>query len=397
MRSNRRLATAALLAVLAAAAPFAAGAAEGLYARAEIGAFSLDLPASTPFIETDSRERLAGFLPRSGASRRTSPMLRAAIGGRMAAFGRGAWVEARGFASTRRASFSAGYAGTSDLWDSLEARHIGVAEAELRGWSAAEREARRGEILADPARRQALIDAIGAENRLRFAGWIGAIDGAPLEYAPNFLWGDEMRLRSSEKAAYWGGGPIIGVPLRSGADGELSVFAGADFRVLDRRLDTSAWEATNRRPDENFLTLDERLRASWLGVITGARAALPVAERWSLSASGEAGLFRLASEYRGRQRTVLSPPADIDLRTALDLRDTRAAAALRAEAALEAGPFSGVVLRLGGGLEFLSHVPRVRYARPGDRFSDGAPHDPARLDWTSALGWFGALSVRVAF
>lgn len=397
MRSNRHLATAALLAALAAAAPFAAGAAEGLYARAEIAAFSLDLPASTPFIETDSRERLAGFLPRSGASRRTSPMLRAAIGGRMAALGRGAWVEARGFASTRRASFSAGYAGTSDLWDSLEARHIDVAEAELRGWSAAEREARRGEILADPVRRQALIDAIGAENRLRFAGWIGAIDGAPLEYAPNFLWGDEMRLRSSEKAAYWGGGPIIGVPLRSGAGGELSVFAGADFRVLDRRLDTFAWEATNRRPDENFLTLDERLRASWLGVIAGARAALPLAERWSLSASGEAGLFRLASEYRGRQRTVLSPPADIDLRTALDLRDTRAAAALRAEAALEAGPFSGIVLRLGGGLEFLSHVPSVRYARPGDRFGDRAPHDPARLDWTSALGWFGALSARVAF
>lgn len=397
MRWNRRLATAALLAALAAAAPFAAGAAEGLYARAEIGALSLELPAFTPFIETDSRERLVGFLPRSGAARRTAPMLRAAIGGRAEAFGRAVRVEARGFAARRRAAFAAGYSSTSALWDSLEARQLGVAEAELRRWSPAEREARRAEVFADPARRQALLDAIGAEERLRSAGWIGAIDGAPLEYTPNFAWGDAMRLRSSEKAVYWGGGPIVGVPLRSGADGDVSVFAGVDFRVLDRRIDTFAWEETNRRPDENFLTLDERLRASWLGVVVGARAALPLAERWRLSASGEAGALRLASEYRGRQRTVLSPPANIDLRTALDLRDARAAAALRAEAALEAGPFSGVALRLGGGLEYLSHVPRVRYARPGDRFGDRAPHDPARLDWASAIGWFGALSARIAF
>ena len=49
------------------------------------------------------------------------------------------------------------------------------------------------------------------------------------------------------------------------------------------------------------------------------------------------------------------------------------------------------------GIEYLSHAPRVRYARAGERFGDNTVHDPAQLDYEDAFGFFGALSVEAAF
>ena len=59
--------------------------------------------------------------------------------------------------------------------------------------------------------------------------------------------------------------------------------------------------------------------------------------------------------------------------------------------------YDSVTVRLGAGIEYLFHTPRVRYASVGDRFGDNAVHDPARLDYQDAFGFFSALSVGVAF
>ena len=251
-------------------------------------------------------------------------------------------------------------------------------------------------MFADDARREALIDAVRADEGLRFAGWIGAVDGQPLRFTPNFLWGDAVRARTARKTLWYGIDPVVGMPVGAGG-ARLALFAGPSVRVLSQRSDTRAHEVTHRAPDDNFMTLNERLRGVYVGAVAGGRLEAPLGGRWTASVGGDAGLYRLEADYRGRQRTRLAADPPIDVAAALDLRDSRTAAALRLRAGLGAALAGGLTLRLEAGAEVLSHAPRMDYARAGAVFANGVAHEGARLDYGAARGFFAALAVRAAF
>ncbi len=234
------------------------------------------------------------------------------------------------------------------------------------------------------------------EEGLRFAGWIGAIDGSALEHTPNFAWGDAIRIRTKREVKFRGGDFVGGILLDPDGESKMSLFAGPSFKNLDQRSNIFSYETTNRTPDQNYMTLGERLQAYYYGIVVGSRLDIPIEGRWTFSAAGDVGVYRLDSKYRGRQRTVLSS-ANIDTRTDLELDDSRVAMTFRFETSLRVMVHERITVRLGAGIEYLSHTPRVRYGNEGDGFGDNAVHDPARLDYQDAFGLFGALSVGVAF
>ena len=386
----------AVLAAAAALAPISPQAEENaprVEARAEVGAFQLDLPGYSPFIETDSAERLTVFLDHYDASRQEGVRVGFAVA---APVGRAdMFVEARGFASRHRSTRTTEYRRTSELWDALEARVSGVTRERLHTLTEDERQAARAAVFDDEARRNALIDALRGDEGPRFAGWIGAIDGQALRFTPNFLWGDAVRAHSRRKTRFHGVDLVVGAPF---GDGRFSLFAGPSVRELTQRSDLRAYEVTHRTPDDNYMTLRERLRAVYWGVVGGGSLDLPLGGGWAASVGGDAGLYRLNADYEGRQRTALTstdPP--VGAAAALDLRNSRAAGALRLRVSLSAALSDTLTLGLEAGGEALSHAPFVRYAAAGDVFANETMHEGARLAWGAATGLHAALSLRAVF
>lgn len=365
--------------------------------RAEVGVFLLSLPSASPFIETDSNEALAGFLGHYDASQQASPVARLAVTAASNLIAEQGFVEARGFVTSRRSRHVNEYARTSDLWDALEAEQFGVTVEELRQLSAAERERRRGILFQDEARLGAVIEAVRMQQGLRLAGWIGAIDGSPLPHTPNFAWGDAIRIDTKRRVTFFGGDALGGVTLRTGARRSLVAYAGPSFMDLGQRNDIYAYETTNRTPDQNFTTLDEVLDADYRGALVGGRVDIPLGGALRLSASGDAGLYRLSGAYRGRQRTVLTSTTVDEVRADVRLRDSRLAVRSRIEVMLSAAVSGGYVVRAGAGFEHLSHVPVPEYARIGERFSDNTVHDGVRLGYRDAAAWFASVSVTAKF
>ena len=365
--------------------------------RAEVGVFLLSLPSSSPFIETDSNEALAGFLEHYEASQQASPVARLAVTAASNLFAEQGFVEARGFVTSRRSRHANEYARTSDLWDVLEAEQFGLTVEELRQLSAAEREQRRRILFQDDARLRAVIEAVRMQEGLRLAGWIGAIDGSPLRHTPNFAWGDAIRIDTKRRVTFLGGDALGGITLRTGARSSLVAYAGPSFMDLRQRNDIHAYEMTNRTPDQNFMTLDEVLDADYRGAVVGGRVDIPIGGAVHLSASGDAGLYRLSGAYRGRQRTVLTSTTVDEVRADVRLRDTRLAVRTRIEVMLSVAMSEGYVVQAGAGFEHLSHVPIPEYARVGERFSDNTVHDGVRLSYRDAAAGFASVSVTAKF
>ncbi|MDE0374269.1 MAG: hypothetical protein OXI73_17225, partial [Rhodospirillales bacterium] len=210
--------------------------------RSEVGVFLLSLPSSSPFIETDSNEALAGFLEHYDASQQASPVARLTVTAASNLFAEQGFVEARGFITSRRSQHANEYARTSDLWDALEAEQFGLTVEELRQLSAAEREQRRHILFQDDARLRAVIEAVRMQEGLRLAGWIGAIDGSPLPHTPNFAWGDAIRIDTKRRVTFLGGDALGGITLRTGARSSLVAYAGPSFMDLGQRNDIHAYE-----------------------------------------------------------------------------------------------------------------------------------------------------------
>ena len=235
------------------------------------------------------------------------------------------------------------------------------------------------------------------QEGLRLAGWIGAIDGSPLPHTPNFAWGDAIRIDTKRRVTFLGGDALGGITLRAGARGNLVAYAGPSFMDLGQRNDIHAYETTNRTPDQNFMTLDEVLDADYRGVLVGGRVDVPLGGALLLSASGDAGLYRLFGAYRGRQRTVLTSTTVDEVRANVRLRDTRVAVRTRIEVMLSVAMSEGYVVRAGTGFKHLSHVPIPEYARVGERFGDNTVHDGVRLGYRDAAAGFASVSVTAKF
>ncbi len=373
------------------------GAKPTVYARVGGGVFFLDLPESSPFIETNSREEVVGFLDHYDASHRAGPQIRLAVGGEREAFGRTLFAEASGFVTFHRSTHVHEYERTSALWDELEAEQYGITVAELRSLTDAAREKRRGEIFNDDARLNALSSAIASRNDLRFAGWIGAIDGTALPGTPNFAWGDPMHVTTTRAVDFSGVDLVVGTFLGRAARGRTSLFLGPSYKRLTQAADVFAYES-NRDPDVNFMTLHEDLHASYYGGVLGLRFDVPFKRRWRFLAAGTLGLYHLDAGYEGRQRTVLSSSGTgSNLYTNLNLSDSTIAATLGLRASLSVTFLERMTLHLGTGFEHLSHVPNVRYARVGEHFGNGVPHHPARIAYADAFGLFSTLSLGVEF
>lgn len=365
-------------------------------ASAEAGAFRLDLPGYSPFVETDSAERSTAFLDHYDASRQGGLRVGLALGGATGPDPSDPFVEARGFAALHRSTQTAEFRRTSALWDALEAQQLGVTPERLRALTEDERKEMRDAVFADEARRDALIDAVRGNTGLRFAGWIGAIDGQALRFTPNFLWGDAVRAHSRRKTRFYGVDLVAGAPFAAG-DRRLSLFAGPSVRVLSQRADLRAYEVTHRAPDDNFMTLRDRLRGVYWGAVAGGRLDLALDEGWAASVGGDIAVYRLNAGYSARQRTRLGADPPVDVATALDLRDSRTAAAFRLRVSLGAALADALTLGVEAGGEALSHAPRVRYAGVGDLFANGTRHAGARLGYGAAMGLYAAATLRAAF
>lgn len=373
------------------------GAKDTVSARVGGGVFFLDLPASSPFIETNAREEVVGFLDHYDASNRAGPRIRLTVGGERDAFGRTLFAEASGFITFHRASYVHEYERTSALWDELEADAHGITVAELRSLTDVAREKRRGAIFNDDARRRALSSAIASRHDLRFAGWIGAIDGTALPGTPNFAWGDPLHVTTTRAVDFSGVDLVVGTCLGRAARGRTSLFLGPSYKRLTQAADVFAYES-NRDPDVNFMTLHEDLHASYFGGVLGLRFDVPFTRRWRFLADGTLGIYHLDAGYEGRQRTLLSSPGTgSNLSTNLNLSDSTIAATLGVRASLRVTFLERMTLHLGTGFERLSHVPTVRYARVGENFGNGVPHHPARIEYADAFGFFSTLSVGVEF
>ena len=373
------------------------GAKKTVYARVGGGVFFLDLPESSPFIETNSREEVVGFLDHYDASNRAGPQIRLAVGGEREAFGRKLFAEASGFITFHSSSHVHEYERTSELWDELEAEEHGITVAELRNLTDRAREKRRGEIFGDKTRRNALLSAIKSREDLRFAGWIGAIDGTALPATPNFAYGDPMRVTTKREVDFYGVDLIVGTFLGRAALGRTALFLGPSYKRLTQEADVFAYES-NRDPDVNFMTLQEDLNASYYGGVLGLRFDVPFKTRWRFLADGKLGIYHLNAGYEGRQRTFLSSSGTGSNRhTNLNLSDSAIAATLGLRASLSVVFLESMTLQLGTGLEYLSHAPTMRYARVGENFGNGVPHHPARLAYADAFGFFSTLSMGVEF
>lgn len=390
----------ALLVAAAALSPVAPQAEENppsrIQARAEAGAFRLDLPDYSPFIETDSAERLTAFLDHYDASRQGGVRVGLAVGGATGPEPSDPFLEARGFAALHRSTQTMEFRRTSALWDALEAQQLGVTPERLRALADNERKEMRDAVFADEARRNALIDAVRDNTGLRFAGWIGAIDGQALRFTPNFLWGDAVRAHSRRKARYYGVDLVAGAPFAAG-DRHLSLFAGPSVRVLSQRSELRAHEVTHRAPDDNFMTLHDRLQGVYWGAVAGGRLELPLGEDWSASVGGDIGVYRLNADYSASQRTHLGADPPLDAATTLDLGDSRTAAAFRLRASLGVALTDELTVGLEAGGEALSHAPQVRYAGAGDVFANETRHAGARLGYGAATGLYAAAALRAAF
>ena len=373
------------------------GAKEKVYARVGGGVFFLDLPESSPFIETNSREEVVGFLDHYDASNRAGPQISLAVGGERDAFGRKLFAEASGFITFHSSSHVNEYERTSELWDELEAEEHGLTVAELRNLTDVARETRRGEIFNDETRKKALLSEINSREDLRFAGWIGAIDGTALQVTPNFAYGDPLRVTTKREVDFYGVDLIVGTFLGQAARGRTSLFLGPSYKRLTQEADVFAYES-NRLPTVNYMTLHEDLNASYYGGVLGLRFDVPFKKRWRFLADGKLGLYHLKAEYEGRQRTVLSSSRlGPDQCTTLNLSDSAIAATLGLRASLSVIVLERMTLQLGTGLEYLSHAPNMRYARVGENFGDKGPHNPARIAYGDAFGFFSTLSVGVEF
>ena len=365
-----------------ASASVLAGAAENIYGRAGGGVFFLDLPESSPFVETNSREEAVDFLEHYDASLRAGPLTSLMLGSEYRAFGRRLFTEASGFLTFSESRHGNAYDRRGAAWDAVRRNTI---------------ENRDSESLTPEELADLILDEVRARPDIRFVGWIGAIDGTALPATPNFAWGDPIRISTKRDVDFFGADLVAGTFLGGQGPVETALFLGPSWKRLSQESDVFAYEA-NRAPTVNNMTLREDLDASYYGGIVGVRVAVPFEERWRFQADGRVGAYYLDAEYTGRQRTRLgsADPPRLTL-SRVDVGDATAAASLGLQTSVSVRVWKRVVIEAGGGVEYLSHAPKVSYVGRGEPLGNGTTHSPARIAYADAFGFSGRLSVGMHF
>ncbi len=361
---------------------------EAFYLRAGGGLHFLDLPEFSPFVRTNGREEVVGFLEHYDAEFRSGSRVQLTAGRKYHAFGRDLFTELSGFlasySSTHVNEYSEDTAAWTEVRTQFESQYCPQG-TELGACITAETEPH-------------LVSLIKNDPHVRSVGWIGRIDGAAVPFgAPNFAWGDPIQIRTRREVDYYGLGLVTGALFSQIGQARSMLYFGPSFRKLDQESETFAYES-NRDPAVNNLTLEEDMEASYYGADLGGRIEVPFKQRWQLALDGKLGLFYLDSEYDGSQRTRLSSaePALNEL-TDWDDSDSEVAATLGVEVSLSVDLSESLVLRWAAGGEYLSRVPEIRYARHGESLASGQPHSAARIVYSDAFGYFSTISLGVDF
>lgn len=351
---------------------------EGLYARVGGGVFVLDLPESSPFIRTNGREEVVGFLDHYDAAFKAGPMVDLAAGGEYEAFGKNLFTELNGFLTFYTSKHVNEYSEDPAPWADVIARFNSQCPADGCPFT--------------PEREQFLVTLIENDPDVRSVGWVGKIDGGAMAFStPNLAGGDSLRIATKREVDFHGADFITGTFLGQTGQARTSVFIGPSYKRLTQETGTFAY-ASDSAPELNNLTLREDLEAWYYGGVVGARLDLPFKERWHFTFDGKVGVYYLDSEYDGSQRTLLNS-SGVDERTDWKTSNSTVAANLGFQAALSTTWLERVTLQLRTGVEYLSHVPTMHYASLGESFASGDTHAPARIEHSDAFGLFGVFSI----
>lgn len=352
------------------------------YVRVDVGVFSLDLSESSPFIRTGGDEKVLSFLKHYDASDESGARIGLVVGGLFDMAGEDRRVEFDGFYASYNTRDVHEHNEDPEPWANVRSVFEQQHCQDVPFTSCLGKD-------TEPF----LVAMIKNDPDVRSVGWIGRIDGGAMPFgSPNFAWGDPIRITTKRDVEFFGGDLVVEIPLQQT---EASLFVGPSFQRINQETDVFAYES-NREPDVNNMTLSESLEGSYYGAVVNMRVATPLEERWGFTLDGRAGVYYLDAEYAGFQRTQLTSSVTplIEV-TRLKTDDSEITSIARIQVSLDFTAQKGLMVRLGAGAEYLSDVPRMRYAQIGESFASGNPHTPARIEYSDAHGYFGTLSIVV--
>ncbi len=356
------------------------------YARVGGGVYFLDMSESSPFIRTNGREEVVGFLDHYDAAFQAGPMVNLAVGGEYNAFGKSLFTELSGFLTFYSSRHVTEDNEDPAPWTETRAQFDRACPIEL--------ENDRCPITAETER---LLVALVEDNPdVRTVGWVGKIDGGAIPYnAPNLAWGRPLHISTKREVDFHGADFVTGMFFGQTGEARTSLLIGPSYKRLNQESETFAYPSDpNLAPEDNHLTLKEDLEARYYGGIVGTRFDLPFKERWRFTFDGRLGVYYLDAEYNGAQRTLLrAGDPDLDEPTDWTTSDSTIATTLNFQTALSVTCLERVTFQLGTGVEYLSHAPRMRYASMGESFASGDTHALARIEYSRALGIFSAFSI----
>ena len=262
---------------------------ENLYARAGGGVYFLDMSESSPFIRTNNREEVIGFLDHYDAAFQAGPLVNLAVGGEYNAFGKNLFTELSGFLTF------------------YNSRHVNDYNEDSAPWTEALTQFDRqcplslvdGGCPITSETEPLLVALINDNPDARSVGWIGKIDGGEMPFgAPNFAWGDPIRISTKREVDFHGIDFVTGMFFRQTGRTKVSLFIGPSYKRLNQESETFAYES-NRAPEVNNLTLKEDLEAWYYGGVVGTRIDLPFKERWNFTFDGRLGVYYLIPNTTG--------------------------------------------------------------------------------------------------
>ena len=344
----------------------------------------LDMSESSPFIRTNNREEVVGFLDHYDAAFRAGPLVNLAVGGEYDAFGKSLFTELSGFLTFYNSKHVNDYNEDSAPWTEALTQFDRQCPLSLVD----------GGCPLTSETEPLLVALLNDNPDARLVGWVGKIDGDAMPFgAPNFAWGHPIRISTKREVDFHGMDFVTGMFFGETGGARTSLFIGPSYKRLNQESETFAYES-NRDPEVNNLTLKEDLEAWYYGGVVGTRIDLPFKERWNFTFDGRLGVYYLDSEYDGSQRTLLSSGAPVlDVSTDWKTSDSAVATTLSFQTALSVTCLERVTFQLGTGVEYLSHAPKMRYASLGESFASGDAHAPARIEYSDAFGLFSAFSI----
>ena len=145
--------------------------------------FFLDMSESSPFIRTNGREEVVGFLDHYDAAFEAGSLISLAVGGEYDAFEKNLFTEPSGFLTSYSSRYVNEYSEDPAPWTAVrsefEGRYCqGVMESEMCLNSETE---------------PYLVALIKNNPHVRSVGWVGKIDGGAMPFgSPNFAWGNPI-------------------------------------------------------------------------------------------------------------------------------------------------------------------------------------------------------------